>query len=557
MNILSSAVSQVRELLSSMTPAGRITTGLLLIAVVVSLAYLFRTGVGGGEEYLLGGRPLSGSEIAAAEAAFAKVGLSDYEIEGTRILIPRGHKAAYIGAMADAAALPPDFNVYLDEAVKSGGPFDSRDMRDARLKNARQKELALILRSMQGIDSATVQFDVVERGGFPPKKEYTAMVAVRPTAGADMTEDSVRSIRHLVSSAIAGLSASSVTVNDLQTGITYPGGDSLGPGAAENNAYAMAKRTHEQRYLAKVREVVSFIRGAIVAVNVEMDPEMDYRSTNTNYDGKPVAYRNRDWTKSETNAAASAGGRPGLAGQQPNQPTALSVPANESTREENQTEQDSVVGAEHTYLAKASLVPKKMSVSIGVPSTYYVEVWRSRKRRNGEEVGAEDKPSDNDIETIEQALRIRLQNAIAPLLPQFEVGKEVWPEIAVHTYDPETAPGDPEPAISQSAFAWLTDHWQTLALLAIGGVGLLMVRGMVKAAVGVAPAVAAPDGDGLDLSDATATEVDDEEDEGPISALRQQFQEDGPNLREELSGLVKKDPDAAAAILKSWIGGGA
>ena len=105
MNILSSAVSQVRELLSSMTPAGRITTGLLLIAVVVSLAYLFRTGVGGGEEYLLGGRPLSGSEIAAAEAAFAKVGLSDYEIEGTRILIPRGHKAAYIGAMADAAAV--------------------------------------------------------------------------------------------------------------------------------------------------------------------------------------------------------------------------------------------------------------------------------------------------------------------------------------------------------------------------------------------------------------------------------------------------------------------
>ena len=53
-----------------------------------------------------------------------------------------------------------------------------------------------------------------------------------------------------------------------------------------------------------------------------------------------------------------------------------------------------------------------------------------------------------------------------------------------------------------------------------------------------------------------AQEVEEEEaEEQPVeTVLRRKFDSGGPNLKHELQLLVKEDPDAAAAILRNWIG---
>jgi flagellar M-ring protein FliF len=45
----------------------------------------------------------------------------------------------------------------------------------------------------------------------------------------------------------------------------------------------------------------------------------------------------------------------------------------------------------------------------------------------------------------------------------------------------------------------------------------------------------------------------DEEPE-PVRVLKTRFTSSGPDLKTELQDIVKENPDAAAAILRSWIG---
>ncbi|MCI0492283.1 MAG: hypothetical protein L0Z07_05040, partial [Planctomycetes bacterium] len=69
MDFVNTAIAQVSDLFRSMTPGARITAGLLLAVVVVSLGYLYQQGTAGPDAFLFGGQPLSDSELNQIEAA--------------------------------------------------------------------------------------------------------------------------------------------------------------------------------------------------------------------------------------------------------------------------------------------------------------------------------------------------------------------------------------------------------------------------------------------------------------------------------------------------------
>lgn len=126
MDFFNQAMAQVAELFRSMTPAARITSGLLLAVLVVSLAYLFNHQISGGDSYLLGGQSFTSAEMSAMEAAFGKAGLSDYSVEGSRVKVPAGRKSVYLAALADSGALPANFGDFLNAAISKVGPFTTR-----------------------------------------------------------------------------------------------------------------------------------------------------------------------------------------------------------------------------------------------------------------------------------------------------------------------------------------------------------------------------------------------------------------------------------------------
>src|SRR5262249_4470963 len=123
MDFLNKGLAQISELFRSMTPAARVTAGLLLLVVVVALGYLFNHQLAGPDDYLFGGDAAPVGLLPKMEGALAKAGLSGYVIEGSRIKVPRGTRAQYMAALVDGDALPPKFNGFMDKAANSNNLF--------------------------------------------------------------------------------------------------------------------------------------------------------------------------------------------------------------------------------------------------------------------------------------------------------------------------------------------------------------------------------------------------------------------------------------------------
>ncbi len=222
MDFVDRVYSQLQNLFHSMTPATRWTAGLLAAVVIVGLGYLGTHRNVKPDVDLMRGVPVTAAQLPAMEAALAKANLTDYEIHGTSILVPRGREAAYRSAMADANALPPNFGDAMTEAVRNGNPFMGRHERDELMKKAKQAELSLMIRSMTGIENAYVLYDVDKKPGFNKEKLITATASVKPVGTAQLDKARVSSIRHLIAGAIAGLEPENVTVSD-ENGRTWHG----------------------------------------------------------------------------------------------------------------------------------------------------------------------------------------------------------------------------------------------------------------------------------------------------------------------------------------------
>jgi flagellar M-ring protein FliF len=554
MDFVNQAYAQLVELLRSMSAGTRVATALLLVVVVVSVAYLFQYQTAGGDEYLLGGRSFTQSELTAIEAAFSKAGLGKSQITGNQIRIPRGKKELYLAAIADGNALPADFYKYLDDALKADSPFASARSLDRRHLLAKERELALIIGRMRGIESATVQYDEEVKRGLTSHKQKTAMVAVQ-TRGGQLEEEQIKAIRNVVASAYAGLDRHQITITDLN-GVTY--GGVLGPdGMPEDESiYAAHKLRYEREFQRKIQLQLAYIPGVIVGINAELNPETQNSSTTTKYDPKPVTVATKESSKESTSHAPQVQGRPGA---QPNgvgnSPVALqqaTTAGAESQTTETRSDIQNVPGHDTTVRQMAPLVPKKVTASIDIPASYYVEVWKKRNPQPADKPAKAPDPAE--VATIETETKNSIKEKVRNLLPDVDKGTNPYPHIVVETYtDLPRTPAAP-PSLATTAGSWLAENWQTLAVIGVGLMSLLMLRSMVRSPGRAAPAAASPAAPPSQPRLAVHEPPADEEELEPVKVLKSHFTVSGPDLKAELREIVKENPDAAATILRSWIG---
>ena len=135
-------------------------------------------------------------------------------------------------------------------------------------------------------------------------------------------------------------------------------------------------------------------------------------------------------------------------------------------------------------------------------------------------------------------------------------GTNPYPHIVVETYAdlPEAQALAADAGRERPEPGWPTigKRWRVVG---VGLVSLLMLRSMVRS-----PArrrrrcrpqrPATPRSRGWPC---TSQPADDDEPE-PLRVLKTTFRVSGPDLKAELQDIVKENPDAAATILRSWIG---
>ncbi len=160
MDFLNKAFAQFNDLFRSMTPGGRITTGLLLVVAVVSVGYLFQSQVGGGDDYLFGDESISTATLEKMAEAFGKAGLNDFTMEGGRVKVPHSQRAAYLAALADTKALPPNFGDKFKRRRRGRQPRSSLPSSVTNTPiRAKDEELSDVIRCLKGIERASVLID--------------------------------------------------------------------------------------------------------------------------------------------------------------------------------------------------------------------------------------------------------------------------------------------------------------------------------------------------------------------------------------------------------------
>jgi flagellar M-ring protein FliF len=549
MDFLNKAFAQLSELFRSMTPGGRLTAGLLLLVVVISLGCLFTYRVSGPNTDLMNGVPIAAGQLAKMEAAFAKANLSPPEIRGTQILVPRGQKNLYMAALVDGGALPPNIQDVFDKALEETSPFTSAKERAERVKFARQKMLAMIINAMKGIESAYVLYDAETTGGLRKETVSTASANVKPAGSEGLDEEQVRAIRHLVAAAIAGLKPEHVTVTDLNAHRTYAG-DSENGGTAADNIYVRLKRTYERDWKARILAALTFVPNVTVVANVVLDPERKSRTTAVKHEPKAVAFREEDETVERELQGAGPSGPPGYRANAANVPQSLPPTRSQGSHEtESETKRsvDSVVSSQQTEKETVGLLPQQVSVIVGIPSSYFEKVW---KERNPPEEGQEPpSPEPTVLETLRQEETSKIKQYVAGVLPPAEGVTDKTELVTVTTFEDITPDEIPAPTIAENALVWLGRSWKTLGMAGLALFSLVMLRSMIRSGQEV--------GEAKGAEGAPSTEGGIEGDtEAAQKALKRlgRFSGSGPSLRDELSELVHEDSDVAANILKTWIG---
>jgi len=549
MDFLNKAFAQLSDLFRSMTPGGRITAGLLLVVAVVSVGYLFQHQVSGGDDYLFGGDSIATPTLQKMEGAFGKAGLNGFTIEGGRVKVPHAQRAAYLAALADAKALPPNFGDKLGEAG-DGNMFESPKQREERLRHAREEEMSLVISSMKGIEKASVMIDKQEKSGFDLTPLKTASVTVWGIAGVPLDDDQVDKIRYYVAAANAGMKPEQVTIADANGMVHVLDADKGGLGG--DNPYNRAQRTAERDLNEKVRKALSYIPNITVTSTVMLDHEKDSRSVEEKNDPKPVPVRTSENSRTTNRESASSGGAPGL---QPPGGGAM-APANllgkgpNETNEETKNETISVVSRTTTEKETVGLTPKMAKVSVGIPTSYFEKVWQGRNPiKEGEEAK---KPDQAAVDKIGEEIMLNVRTAVATLLPTGPEVKDPATLVTVTPFQDIKTVDIPSPAVTQRALTWFGQNWPMLAMVGLVLFSLSMLRSMLRS-------VPAPQAESAAVSmRVTANEPKPKDSQEPVEAIvarrLRRMSGTGPSLRDELSEMVKEDPDSAANVLRSWIG---
>ncbi len=549
MDFLNKSLAQVSELFRSMTPGARLTAGLLLAVVVVSMGYLFQHSASGPDAYLFGGEPLPDGQLTRVEAAIAKAGLSDYQREGNRIRVPSGQQAKYLAAVADAGALPPNFNTILENAIDKGGPWESGEATRQRLKIAKQQTLSEIVRAMYWVENAIVLYDEHDSRGLrdlSSTKQITASVSVKPIVGETLTAPRAKNIQKLVAHSV-NMKPSDVSVTNLGEG-GAPGGDGDVNFDSFDDEYLKTKVTFEAQKRESILGALRDIPGVRVEVNADFNDTVEETTHTAKPDPKTAAKSETTREESSIQSTAENGGRPGPSSSGPGrQVTQEATQKNQSETKNSVTETNNVVGIEDSRVVKKGYTPKEVWATVSVPSAYVKSLWTARNPT------ATAPPKPEDLTSVQAQVVTNVENIVDTLLfLQANKGENSYKHVRVVVVDSLPTPTIEAPTMATNAIAWTGRYWSTLAMLGVAMFSLLVLRSVVNGKPSnPANATSAPAASltlQADEPKAEAERGDATESDRPKLRLKK-----GKSVKDDLVEVVREDPDAAANILRSWI----
>lgn len=560
MDMIRTYLLQLKAQLVGLTVSQKLLIGLL---AVVMLATIFFTVIFSAKPAMvpLIAQPMTASEINRVEMELKEK--FSYEVSGDKVLVPAEQAYAIRGVLASKEALPKDLSTAFTRVISASSAFSTSEMNTRAWNNALQEELTRFLCGFPYLEYGSVIIAHGQPAGLgKPALPSTATVTVKVRNGAVLTSGQVRAIAEMVSGAVSGMRREDVHVVDGQRAYHVQSSDM--PMPTELIEY---KRAVEEDLSQKLFSMFSYFGDVKIAVNVVPDFSNRVRETET-YDPRNTVVKPLTETVRESNSTDGAGaeGQPGVP---PN--TGMSVdPGTGAGRRSTQSMADSStqnvvkVGSvrEHQTLPSGTEL-KEFSASLTLPRSFFVKVYQ---RTTGQK---DVDPRDDELgPTIEAYLkRVHTQAKAA-------IGAKVDEQIRVDWFD-DTIIMRPEAiALASSGLGAGTmgsimqyAKQGILAIVALGTLGMMMM--MVKRAVPAAeggeidPGVFFGGGGGSGKKRKseigqlnTGDDVFGEANEGEAVLTGIELNDDDVQSRkmvDEVSTMVKENPENAAALVKRWM----
>lgn len=543
METLKRATEQFQSLYKGMTPSQRGTLIVVPLLVFGALGLLMYTsGVGGSDDFLLGGKAFTPQELEQAQEALSQSGMTDFRIDGNRIAVSRGDVDRYTATLVAHSSLPADFAQDFDKMLEKIGTFTTESHRKDMLDEGRKRRLSKILNAMDDVDAAIVDWDRPTTRRFGKEAIPAAQVSIRLKGSQPLTGEQVRSFKAFVAGALAGVGRDQVTVTDLSTGRT------VGPSSvqdAELDRVLLLTEQHKSRYEAEITKALEHIPDVKIAVNVELDPIRSTVERETVLQTKPFAVQNRTEKRESQADERTVKGEPGVGSNRPVQAQqhAAATPGNQSGRKMKETleETTNIPSVTNTERRTEGFFPKNVTVAVSIPKDYYEKVARDEGLTEGT-TEDEKKKFRSDVGVIQTGVEQDIKAQVSKLIPAGTSPDNV----VVQSYRRNIKEIEVSATSSYLSMAgdWFGQWGSTLGLGILAIVALRMLsKGMV------------PSGE---LAQATANAGVDsgagriEEDEGMVEGERSPLPAT-PTVRDELQTMVRDNPEMAATLLSRWI----
>jgi flagellar biosynthesis/type III secretory pathway M-ring protein FliF/YscJ len=555
-------LARIQAQLKGLTVSQRLLIGLLIV-VMIGTIFLTVTLSAKPTMVVLIPQAMTPEEINRAEMYLK--GKYEYTVEGDKIMVPAEKAYAIRGELFAAQALPKDTTVAFTELVKANNPFVT-DATQARQWNyATQETLTRMLRYFPYVEDGTVIISRGERGGISRDAvPSSASVTVKVRNNEGLTTNQVVAIVDMIRGAVPGLKREDVHVTDGQRVYHAPSSDT--PMPSDMLAY---KKAIEDELTRKLYTMFDDILNVKIAVNVVPDLSTK-KMGEIQYDPKVIKGTTKETTRETTmNEGTPASSEPGV---KPN--VGLSADSSGGGHRSSSTTSDSTT--ENTLrfnekrtdtIAPAGTDIKDLTASISLPRSYFVAIYRRQTR------DAKADPEDEKLKDV-----IDAQIKAAQLRAKNTIGAKSDDQIRVDWFD-DTIAMRPQEVVVAGAFGsgtvggYLTQHAKqaVLGVLALGVLGfmLMMVRRAVPGAAGAeidgsvffGNAVGGGGGGkGKRKGDPKAMDVTEdifgEAGEGEAVLTGIELDDDTLQSRkmvDEVSNMIKENPENAAALVKRWM----
>ena len=497
-------------------------------------------------------QPLSQFASARSDEVVMKLASAGVEtdVRGAQVWVKSKDFEGALALLAQDAMLDENAAGAFSGVVSS--PWMTNAQNDREFLKAMMAYVGKVASKMNGVKAAEVIIVPPRRTGFGAGHQRpSGSVTVEMKGGAGVPKATQKALADLVASSIADLRPEDVRVIDANTGRSYQiaGQDDMLPTDLLELVHSF-----EASHKTRIHELLGHIPGVVVAVNVAVDATHQEQV-------KSLTYRESQPLLREMNEELERRREPrsGAAGVRPN--TQMSIDSGGGTLEvetESSTETEfmPLVPTEESTRRVAGHALERVNVSINVPRSWFVGVYRGSLGGDA----TEEAPGDDDLQPIIERELGRIREQVQPQVATRVGGVDVeGTVVAKMVYDagsftPGTAGGGGAAGAAVEALGSAWAGSGPVVALAAAAVGLMLF--LVKRATREEdlPSVQELAGIPADL-ELDADMIADAAGADTALAGHEISEEElrSRRIAEQIGELILSNPDDAGNLLGRWV----